>query len=136
MEWQLISQTEFESIDLNALKAFFASDIFKRILNSKLVKREMKFITEIPATRIDKSLDEKFVHEKVIVQGAVDICFEEDGGIVILDFKTARTHNPEHFISAYKEQLEIYAMSCEKIFKKPVKQKIIYSFFLKSEIEI
>ena len=136
LEWQFISQTEFESIDLNALKAFFASDIFKRILNSKLVKREMKFITEIPATRIDKSLDEKFVHEKVIVQGAVDICFEEDGGIVILEFKTDRTHNPEHFISAYKEQLEIYAMSCEKIFKKPVKQKIIYSFFLKSEIEI
>ena len=58
LEWQFISQTEFESIDLNALKAFFASDIFKRVLNSKLVKREMKFITEIPATRIDKSLDE------------------------------------------------------------------------------
>lgn len=136
LEWQYISQTEFESIDLNALKTFFASDIFKRILKSELVKREMKFITEIPATRVDSSLDEKFAHEKVIVQGAVDICFAEDDGIVILDFKTDRTHNPEHFVSAYKEQLDIYELACEKIFKKPVKQKIIYSFFLKSEIEI
>ena len=96
----------------------------------------MKFITEIPATRIDGSLNEKFAEEKGIVQGAVDICFEEDDGIVILDFKTDRTRNPEHFVSAYKEQLDIYAIACEKIFKKPIKQKIIYSFFLGQEIEI
>lgn len=136
LEWQYISQTEFESIDLNALKTFFASDIFKRILESKLVKREMKFITEIPATQVDSSLDNKFAEENVIVQGAVDVCFAEDDGIVILDFKTDRTHNPEHFVSAYKEQLDIYAIACEKIFKKPIKQKIIYSFFLRLEIEI
>ena len=136
LEWQYISQTEFDSVDINALKTLFASDIFKRILKSKLVKREMKFITEIPATRIDGSLNEKFAEEKVIVQGAVDICFEEEDGIVILDFKTDRTRNPEHFVSAYKEQLDIYAIACEKIFKKPVKQKIIYSFFMSKEIEI
>ena len=31
----------------------------------------------------------------VIVQGAVDICFVEKDGIVILDFKTDRVDNPE-----------------------------------------
>ena len=136
LEWQYISQTEFDSVDINALKVLFASDIFKRILKSKLVKREMKFLTEIPTTQVDSSLDEKFAEENVIVQGAVDICFAEDDGIVILDFKTDRTHNPEHFVSAYKEQLDIYAIACEKIFRKPIKQKIIYSFFLGLEIEI
>lgn len=136
LEWQYLGKTEFDSVDINALKTFFASNIFKRILNSKLQKREMKFITEIPATRVDSSLDNKFAEENVIVQGAVDICFAEDDGIVILDFKTDRTHNPEHFVLAYKEQLEIYAMACEKIFNKPVKQKIIYSFFMGKEIEI
>ena len=33
-------------------------------------------------------------------------------------------------------QLAIYALACEKIFEKPVKQTVIYSFALSKEIEV
>ena len=35
---------------------------------------------------------------------------------------------------AYGEQLSVYAQACAKIFEKPVKEKIIYSFSLSEVI--
>ena len=135
-EWQFISEAEANSVNLSALKEFFASNLFRRILNAKSVNREMRFLTELPAKSADNTLNDKFSNENIIVQGAVDVCFEEEDGIVILDFKTDRTDNPEDLANAYKEQLQIYAYACEKIFKKPVKEMIIYSFNLCKEIVI
>ena len=96
----------------------------------------MRFLTELPVQKIAPQLDSSFESEKIIVQGAVDVCFEEEDGLVILDFKTDRTDDPLSLKATYGEQLNIYALAAEKIFKKPVKQKIIYSFFHKKEIEV
>ena len=133
-EYQFISETEYESINKSALENFFKSDIFNRILSSNNFRREMRFLTELPVQKIAPWLDSKFNNEKVIVQGAVDVCFEEDDGIVILDFKTDRVEELNILAETYAEQLNIYAKACEKIFEKPVKQKIIYSLFKGEEI--
>ena len=135
-EWQFISEEEKNAVDFGVLQKFFGSDIFKRILDSKNINREMRFLTEISAYKINPLLSKESKNEKIIVQGAVDICFEEDDGIVILDFKTDMTDNIEDLRESYKEQLNIYSLACEKIFKKRVKQKLIYSFFLGSSIEV
>lgn len=135
-EWQFISDTQADSINIFAIKDFFKSDIFRRIKASSLVKREMRFLTEVPAFEIDDSLSDICRDEKIIVQGAVDICFSEDDGLVILDFKTDYVENENALIEAYSEQLNIYSLSCEKIFQKPVKEKIIYSFCLSKEIKL
>ena len=90
----------------------------------------------MPALAADPTLTGKLADEKIIVQGAVDLCFIEDGEVVVVDFKTDRTDNPESLSAAYGEQLSIYAAACEKIFEKRVKQKIIYSFALSKEIII
>lgn len=127
-EWQFITEREKDSLNLQAINEFFKSDIFKRILNSNLVKREMRFLTEVEAKRIDNTLEDKFQNESVIIQGAVDICFVEDNELVILDFKTDRVDNINDLASIYGEQLSIYAIACEKIFGLKVKEKIIYSF--------
>lgn len=133
-EWQYITETEKDSLNIKALQKFFESNIFNRIKNAKSYNREMRFLTEVSACKIDNTLDEKFKDEMVIIQGAVDICFVEDDGVVILDFKTDRVENENELKNAYSEQLEIYALACEKIFKTKVKQKIIYSFSLSKEI--
>lgn len=135
-EWQYITEREKDAVNRKILKSFFESDIFARIKKSALVKREMRFLTEMPAVQIDSSLPERFSDEKVIVQGAVDLCFEEDGKIIVLDFKTDRVDSPEDLITAYGEQLRIYSAACEKIFGKRVAQKLIYSFSLSAEIEV
>ena len=135
-EWQYISETEYESINIKALESFFKSNVFERIKNAKLVKREMRFLTEMPAVKIKPDLSENLKEETVIVQGAVDVCFIEDDGMVILDFKTDRVNDISVLKETYGEQLSIYAFACEKIFGKPVKQKIIYSFSKQDVIEI
>ena len=135
-EWQFIAEDEADAIDRKALGAFFASDIFRRIRASELVKREMRFLTEVPAKRIAPQLPQSCDDEKIIVQGAVDLCFTESDGVVILDFKTDRVQTEEALKEAYAEQLNIYATACEKIFEKPVKEKIIYSFSLSKEIKL
>ncbi len=135
-EWQFITETEYESINKSALQKFFKSSVFKRIYASIDVKREMRFLTELPVQKIAPKLDEKFRNEKIIVQGAVDVCFAEEDGIVILDFKTDRVEDINILADTYGEQLSIYAKACQKIYKKPVKEKIIYSFFKGEEITI
>lgn len=135
-EWQFLGEREAESVNIEALKKFFESDIFKRILKADIVKREMRFLTELPAKSVAPYLDDRFENENIIVQGAVDVCFVEDDGVVILDFKTDRTDNPEDLANTYGEQLKIYSLACEKIFEKPVKEMKIYSFFLKREIDV
>ena len=83
-----------------------------------------------------KNMINMFENEKIIVQGAVDLCFEEDGEIVVLDFKTDHAEDGEALRAAYGGQLAIYALACEKIFEKPVKQTVIYSFALSKEINV
>lgn len=135
-EWEFITETEAEAVDRQKLREFFESEVFSRILKSDTVKREMRFLTELNAKNVSPDLDQRFDDEKIIVQGAVDICFIEPDGVVVLDFKTDRVENEEQLSDAYSEQLSIYAMACEKIFDKPVKEKIIYSFGLSKEIKI
>ena len=135
-EWQFITENEFEAIDRGKLKAFFESNLFKRIQNSNNVQREMRFLTEVEAKKIAPHLDEEQGNEKIIIQGAVDICFEEEDGIVILDFKTDRVTSLETLAETYGEQLNIYGFACEKIFEKEVKEKVIYSFNLSDEIKV
>ena len=135
-ELGFISETEYKSLDIEKLNMFFESDAFARIKKTPLVKREMRFLTEIKAQKIAPHLGSRFNDENVIVQGAVDVCFIEDDGVVILDFKTDAVDDIEKLCETYGEQLNIYALACEKIFSKPVKQKIIYSFRFNKETEI
>ncbi len=133
-EWEFISERQAEAVSVEDIKAFFQSEVFKRILKAETVKREMRFLTEIDALKIAPYLNSDYSGEKIIVQGAVDICFIEEDGIVILDFKTDRVDNINELKESYGGQLEIYAKACEKIFLKPVKEKIIYSFNKQAEV--
>lgn len=135
-EWQYISEEDAKSVDKDAIENFFRSDVFDRILKASILKREMRFITEIDANLVDATLESEFGDEKIIVQGAIDLCFVENGELVILDFKTDRVNDLEHLRKTYAPQLELYAMACKKIFNMPIKEKIIYSFFCGKEIKV
>ena len=50
--------------------------------------------------------------------------------------KTDRVDDITDLKNAYSEQLSIYALACEKIFEKQVKEKIIYSFKFSDTIKI
>lgn len=127
-EWQFITEEEKDAVSVEGLQAFFESNIFARIKAASRVEREMRFITEILASKIEPELKNSGVDEEIIVQGAVDVCFIENNELVILDFKTDRVEDINQLAETYGEQLSIYALACEKIFGLKVKEKVIYSF--------
>ncbi|MCQ2478611.1 MAG: UvrD-helicase domain-containing protein, partial [Clostridia bacterium] len=135
-EWQYITESEAKAVDRNAVIAFVKSDLFKRITESKEVHRELRFLTEVKAGNLEGGIDANCKDEPVMIQGAVDLCFEENGNIILVDFKTDRVENGQDLINAYQKQLSIYESACEKIFSKKVSEKIIYSFCLNKEIKL
>ena len=65
-----------------------------------------------------------------MVRGIIDAYFEENGEIVLLDYKTdfVNDENKEKVISRYEKQLELYSEALEKLTGKRVKEKCIYLF--------
>ena len=70
------------------------------------------------------------------MQGIIDVYFEEEDGIVVVDYKTDRVSAPEELVRRYAKQLHYYAEVLERLTGKSVKEKIIYSFALKKEVRI
>lgn len=73
--------------------------------------------------------------ELVLVQGIIDVYFEEEE-LVVVDYKTDRVRNEEELSEKYQAQLGYYAKALEQLTGKKVKEKIIYSFQLKEEIQV
>lgn len=74
--------------------------------------------------------------ETVLVQGIIDVYFEENGELVVLDYKTDNVRRAEDLREKYHSQLEYYAKALEQLLQKQVKEKIIYSFTLREEIQV
>ena len=74
--------------------------------------------------------------ELILVQGIIDVYFEEEDGLVVLDYKTDRVKSAGELKEKYHAQLDYYARALEQITGKHVKEKIIYSFALREEIKV
>ena len=135
-EWNFLSREEADSLSKEEIIKFLHSSLMDRMLASEKMLREQRFLLEIPACEIDKSLSPELSGEKVVVQGAVDCIFFEDDGIVVVDFKTDRINDDDVLSSLYKEQLSYYAKACETIYGRSVKQCFIYSLYMGKEILI
>lgn len=97
--------------------------------------REQPFVYGISAARLkDKSRpdgDNAFpAEETVLIQGIVDAFFEEEDGLVLLDYKTDVIKAPEELVKRYKVQLDYYEEALESLTGKKVKERMLYSFYL------
>ena len=106
------------------------------MLITPALEREYRFTVEIPASSVDSTLMFPYSEEQVILQGAIDCMFEENGRIVIVDYKTDRVKDPLKLAELYKEQLRLYKLAVEQITGKLVSQCLLYSFELGCEIEV
>jgi ATP-dependent helicase/nuclease subunit A len=96
---------------------------------STKVKRELPFYIEIPSSELYKELpSDVYNDEKILIQGVIDAFFEEEDGLVLLDYKTDYVEDVEEFKKKYVIQLKYYKRALEKITEKKVKEVYIYSF--------
>ena len=133
-----ITKEQFESINKKDIYKFVSSNIGKRIQKAKekkLAQCEQPFVIGIPAK--DLFEDESKGEDNILIQGIIDLFFEEDDGIVLVDYKTDRVTKKDGealLIERYSKQLELYKIALERMTGKKVKEKIIYSFGLGKEI--
>ena len=68
--------------------------------------------------------------EQVLVRGISDCVFEENGELVLVDYKTDRVKTESELLERYKNQIAFYRKVIEKTLQKPVKSAVLYSFSL------
>lgn len=95
--------------------------------------KEQPFVFGIDAKEM---YPETNTEELILIQGIIDVYFEEDDGLVVLDYKTDRVKAGVELVAKYREQLELYGRALEQMTLKKVKEKVIYSFTLEEEIRI
>jgi len=71
-----------------------------------------------------------------LVQGIIDVYFEEKDGLVIADYKTDRATHGGELREKYHVQLDYYAQALTRLTQREVKEKIIYAFAIHEEVSI
>lgn len=125
-----------EVLNRKSVSEFLNSDLIESMLHSDMLEREYRFTVEIPSGLADKTLEFPFSEEKIILQGAVDCIYEENGEPVIVDYKTDRVKTPEELKERYAPQLNLYKIAIEQIFEKKVSKCVLYSFALNCAVEL
>ncbi|HKM33953.1 MAG TPA: helicase-exonuclease AddAB subunit AddA [Lachnospiraceae bacterium] len=130
--------TEFaEAVRLDKIDTFLQSPLADRMRKAALqnkLYREQPFVYGISANRLSNAENEFPEEETVLIQGIVDAFFYEEDGIILLDYKTDVIQSPQELENRYKVQLDYYEEALTGLTGRPVKEKILYSFYLGCQI--
>lgn len=131
-----------ELIPTDKIYEFCLSDLGQRMAHAEKTKqlhRERPFVMGVPVREIYPQMSSGIdTNERILVQGVIDAYFEEDDGIVLVDYKTDRIPGGEAgdriLIQRYKVQMDYYQTAIEQITGKKVKERILYSVIRNREI--
>ena len=128
LETGKMNELQVKSVNPWDINTFVQSDTGRRVANAVncgSVRREQPFV---------------FEYEGQLIQGIIDLYFEEDGEFVLVDYKTDRVMKGEagekELVRRYAIQLDYYAKALTQLTGKKVKEKIIYSFALGKELSV
>lgn len=125
-----IPENFMEIISVKKIMDFFktkeAKDMIRADKEGKLYK-EKQFVMGLPLSEVyDVDVD-----ELTIIQGIIDVYYEIDGKIYLLDYKTDSVdsaNGQQVLTDRYKLQLDYYKKAIEGGTSMPVESSIIYSF--------
>ncbi len=125
-----LSQEYFEAVSRKKLLRFLETDLAERMKRAEetgRLHREQPFVMGVSAGMLGEEFPSE---ETVLIQGIIDVFFEEEDGLVLLDYKTDVVPDLEALWKRYETQLDYYSDALAKITGKPVKERILYSFHL------
>ncbi|MCM1146097.1 MAG: helicase-exonuclease AddAB subunit AddA, partial [Lachnoclostridium sp.] len=138
-----LPQAYYDAVSIPKIAAFLESGIARRMAAADAagkLYREQPFVLGLPANRLNEAFP---AQETVLIQGIIDVFFEEEGSYVVVDYKTDVVQTPEELVKRYRTQLDYYAEALEQLsgYKQTGKgmrtaQKVIYSFKLGQEISL
>ncbi len=133
LENGFISKEHARVVDFSMIKAFFNSDLGRRMIINDTLEKEFRFSARIPATMVDS---EHKGNSELILQGAVDCVFVENDELFVVDYKTDVVDEPQELIERHEVQLKLYIKALQKIKNMRVGGCFLYSFHMGKEVEI
>ena len=99
------------------------------------LRREQPFVIGLPAKELYPDTESE---ELVLVQGVIDAFFEEEGSIILMDYKTDRIYEDAkaELTKKYQRQLKYYRRALEMLTGKKVKEVWFYAFGTGEAFEI
>jgi ATP-dependent helicase/nuclease subunit A len=131
-----LNSKDVEKLKLDYINGFIASNVANRMREAdkeKKLYKEKQFVMGIKASEVLGSIDSD---ELILIQGIIDVFFEENGELVLLDYKSDIVKDEMQLVHRYKVQLQYYKRALEQMLNKKVKEMIIYSLPLGKEIRI
>jgi ATP-dependent helicase/nuclease subunit A len=134
---ELLTEEQSKTIKAARLLKFTASSLGQRMAAAE-INREVPFNMEISCTDIYKDLDAAvYGQHKVMLQGVIDCYFEEEDGLILVDYKTDYVKDNEDLIKErYRIQIDCYTKALESITGKKVVERYIYLFYNGEILEV
>ncbi len=134
----IIQKDDLRQLKISRISRFFESDLARRMAKADRrgqLHKEAPFVIAVNANEIH---EEWPGDEKVLIQGIIDAWFEEDGQIVLMDYKSDLVpgKDPQYLVTKYRIQLDLYARALKRLIGKKVKETLIYSFSLGEQIGV
>jgi ATP-dependent helicase/nuclease subunit A len=132
---ELLTEEQQSAVDANQIITFFETELGKRMIRSQKVRREIPFSYACPAHVAYQ--DWCGNEESILIQGVIDCVFEDEQGLVLIDYKTDGIHDrfKGGFEQAkpvleerYRIQIDLYSRALEQIFKKEVTDRYLFFF--------
>ena len=120
------------------VETFFSSDLCRRIRAAKHVDRERKFtvrLSDLPLNGELAGIGAQYADTDGMLIGIMDLVFEEQNGdIILVDYKTDSVPDGEALLERYTEQLRLYAAALFLLTGRPVREWYLYSIHLQRAI--
>ena len=120
LEQGILTPEEHEAIRPEHLAEFFSTEIGARAARAPMLCREKEFL-----------LQKEIEGMPTIVQGVIDCYFEDEQGLVLIDYKNswAKDEAAEQvLIERYEGQIRLYAEALEAVLGRPVSEAWLYLF--------
>ncbi|MCL2376283.1 MAG: helicase-exonuclease AddAB subunit AddA [Defluviitaleaceae bacterium] len=133
---KILSEDEAAVVPVDSIVRFLNSGIAARMRRADVLRREMPFATAIVPGMVNMAYEAE-AGEEMLLHGVIDCVFEEDGEMVIVDYKTERIYGDVADVARqHLPQMELYQYAVERIFGIKVARRVIYFFDKDVEVEV
>ena len=130
-----LSEEYRNAVNDSKLVHFLSGELAVRMYRASVrgeLYREQPFVYGVSADRLGEDYPKQ---EKVLIQGIIDAFFVEDGELVLVDYKTDVVQTGQELWNRYETQVQYYEEALCRLMDMPMKQKILYSFYLEKCVE-
>jgi ATP-dependent helicase/nuclease subunit A len=144
---KVIRTDERREVPWEPLAAFLMSPLAKRMAAAgRRLRKEAAFTMLLPASRLYPELlpeTEPFLKgvasdQEIMIQGTIDAFFEENGKLVLIDYKTDRIRPEQEaeLVRRYRSQMLLYAEALTTQIGLPAEEKWIYALALNKALRV